>query len=349
MKGSRRALKSIIFCNCSATWVHIRYGYKELVRVPVGPKEPGCIFYPEYKTEITVLGAVVTYQNAEGVRETHYHTMVTDVIEHCPATTIVFLRKILEHVPRHCKTLDLWQDAGNHFRAYEVLCFQLGDIFDEHGDIDDVWVNGDPEHHGKGPCDAHFGILRHWMDMYSSEHMIADHIGLVEAYKAGAAASHAFDPPPVGPRHHVHLVEMGSRPEKLRTIDASKMDGLSVSNTYCLRGKRVAHTCSGRSPGCLADIQVQDYVFSDERAPLRTWSRRYVENYKGTEGWRVYKAPKNVRDMSYKSVIPKLKARFEKQRRCARTDLATQRRRPQDAAEAAYEHKLRQKRVKQNV
>ena len=62
----------------------MRYDYKEMVRLPVGPDEPESWFYPEFQTEVTVLAGLMVYINPQGVREVHYHTMVTNVIEHNP-------------------------------------------------------------------------------------------------------------------------------------------------------------------------------------------------------------------------------------------------------------------------
>ena len=42
-------------------WVHVRYDYKEYVRLPVCPAEPGSWFYPEFQNEVTVLGGLVVY------------------------------------------------------------------------------------------------------------------------------------------------------------------------------------------------------------------------------------------------------------------------------------------------
>ena len=321
--------------------VHLRYDYKELVRLPVGPKEPGSWFYSDYQTEITVLGGVMVFVNEQGVREVHYHTMVTNVIEHTPTTTIIFLRKMLEFLPPHCKVLDLWEDAGNHFRAYEVLYFQLGDVFDEHDRIDEVHVNLDPEHHGKGPCDAHFGVCDHWKNIYAADREIADYITLADAYRAGAATCHAFDPPPDGPRHHIHLMDMGCRPASLRKVDPSKMEGLSITGTYCVRGKRVSTTSAHRRPGCLTDIEVANLIFSDEVDPVKKWPLMYTVEGKGSDDWKIYKAPKSAKDMNYKSVIPKLRSRYEKQKACAKVGASVSRKKPLLQSEAAYEETLR--------
>ena len=329
-----------------ANSVHLRYDYKELVRLPVGPKEPGSWFYSDFQTEITVLGGVMVYLNEQGQREVHYHTLVTNVIEHTPTTTIIFLRKIMEFCPKTCNALDLWEDAGNHFRAYEVLYYQVGDVFDEHCNINNVGVNLDPEHHGKGPCDAHFGVLDHWKSMYATETEIPDHLALVEAYRAGAAAAHAFDPPPTGPRYHIHLVDMASRPQRLGKVDALKMEGLGITSTYCLRARRISNSSAHRRPGCLNDIEVGDYVFSDEVQPVRKWLVMYTVEDKGSDDWKVYNAPKSAKNMNYKAVIPKLKSRYEKQNCCAKPAMPVMRRRRRVDAETAYDNTLQRKRAK---
>ena len=253
----------------------------------------------------------------------------------------------MEHLPKDCEAIDMWQDAGNHFRACELMYYQLGDIFDEHGEVNDVVVNTDPEHHGKAACDAHFGVLNHWKNMYAAEHVIADYLELAEAYRNGAKMSHAFDPPPKGARHHVHVVDMASRPPKLRQVDNTKMDGLLISNTYCLKASRVSKASSQRTHNCLTDIRVQDFVFSDEATALRSWPLFFTDSHKGDADWKVYRAPKSARDMNYKTVIPKLKSRFDKQRRCERPELETGRQRSDRATEVAYEDAMARKRAKQ--
>ena len=102
-------------------------------------------------------------------------------------------------------------------------------------------------------------------------------------------------------------MDMGARQSRLNKADCSEMEGLSINNTYCIRGQRVSKAASVRRPGCLADIRVADHVFSDEEQPLRTWPLFYVVGDKGSDDLRIYKAPKSARDMNYKSVIPKLK------------------------------------------
>ncbi len=79
---------------------------------------------------------------------------------------------------------------------------------------------------------------------------------------------------------------------------------------------------------------------------MKTWALHCTMEDKGSEDWRIYKAPKSANDMHYKSVIPKIKTRYEKQRMCSKPEVPIRRRKTSAEAAAAHDAALSRHRAK---
>jgi hypothetical protein len=244
--------------------VYARMDFAENFNLPVGPAEAGSWWYAGSRLSLSVLVIVVWAKDVPA----RYITYISTVLEKTPRYVVAVWQDLLARLPslrellQAASTFQLWVDAGNHFRNYQVLWWQLVHLpaaYDLEGQ-----VCVDVEHHGKGPCDGHIGRLRLWLGQAAKRQTVASADDLAKVLRE--AATRARESSPLAPRCGFHVFTPPPRDQVLvQQLSQTAMAnaGMQVTRSYMLSGVARRLPASSMRPARVVPY-IRNHIFAGE-------------------------------------------------------------------------------------
>jgi len=229
----------------------------------------------------------------------HFALALVECIE-----VIACLERLLKEVDlRGMRRFVMFADVGPHFRNCTFLAYWLTHLLEKYTTLDECELVFFPEHHGKGPVDAHFGTLRAWKDASAQSAVISTLDGYVEALRLrGDAASrqggalyefYAFTPParsmlPLTPLDATYLRDNHCSVKTVYNWRGRRVGGATMISTAPLAGLPLTHSirpCFGEVAKGLAEAEwrMAYRALEPERSAVKLGTlSRVWEEYKTT-------------------------------------------------------------------
>ena len=277
---------------------------------------------------------------AGGVARTKFITYVSDALDHGGLIASRFMERVLQHVPRDTKTLNLWSDCGPRFRCYQFAHWALIELprklkVDRGVEVG-VRLQFFCEMHGKGPCDGHFSVLKSWIQAYCVKGGTVAALSDVKvAFDEGAAVSMELHSPPAGPEHINEIVDIAALGVKPASVAEIACYGPNptlprISKTYCLVSRLIPIASVRQKPELVYDVRVDNHVFADREQSERVgtssgWIRtRTLRIPPAERAWRIGRRDKEPEKETFSA--EKLQRRMEAQLHAAVLPTASARR-----------------------
>ncbi len=128
---------------------------QELGTLPIAPIEEGTWWWAQARLGYTTLGVRLS---VEGVRS--WKVVLSRCTDKSPWYPITVMNWLLNELPMERITqVQLWADAGTHFRARQMIWWAAYDIFQKFPKVVRCSLEYFAESHGKGPVDGLLGRL----------------------------------------------------------------------------------------------------------------------------------------------------------------------------------------------
>ena len=134
--------------------------------------EGGDWWYAHARLQVTVLTVIVWSLSLGRV----YYTYASHVLEQSSRFAVSCMQDALARSGAdQYEHRVIWCDCGPHFRSAFFLGSQLVTPLQvQPSMLQRVDVCFFPEHHGKGPVDAHVGRMRGWLHRAAAKHVLSD-------------------------------------------------------------------------------------------------------------------------------------------------------------------------------
>ena len=157
------------------------WDYADVRSLPVGPGETGAQWYANNRLGYNTLVAFIVGPGLHHAGEIFVY--LTRVMEKPALLSCAILLDIVKQLPikpmEH--SLDVWQDAGRHFRAYDVLSCLANNVISQAG-CHTGWYAGH-EHHMKGRPDGIISALNRIRDTAKNGQTISELEHLADLYR----------------------------------------------------------------------------------------------------------------------------------------------------------------------
>ncbi len=201
------------------------YFPEEIGTLPVGPVEYSW-WWAQSRLAYATLGIRI---QLSGLRS--WKVILTRCTDKSPWLPIYCLIQVLESLPMDgVHTLQLWSDAGTHFRARHFVWFMGVEVFRKWPKLRRTSLEYFAENHGKGPVDGLFGRLSRTKAEARLRECLVDLPDLKAAYEAAFQLRRQREPNCEVEDFWVLVPEID---KKLFMVPIVRLDSLPVGVTSC--------------------------------------------------------------------------------------------------------------------
>ena len=212
-------------------WLYVHMDFGMSRTLPLGPRETGAYWYANARLQVNIL-TLISWSLEQPVRL--YTTYLSDILDHTPAYVIAAFEDFCRKHPlaQGITGMTVWSDVGLHFRSYRSWGYFLRYV--PATKRMQTKLSYFPPGHGKGPCDAHFALLRSWADSAARRDVLATVPEFASALQKRADMAMASHPEEAGYKIRYEIFQLTPPPTSKLPADVQSLDLCQLLDHLCI-------------------------------------------------------------------------------------------------------------------